>query len=57
MSRTRKTSTGGMRAAKKAIRKSPATSRAKKTKKELTADELLMRAWEYTYKNRHKRLD
>ena len=28
-----------------------------KKKKELTADELLLRAWQKTYENRHKRLD
>jgi hypothetical protein len=56
MSKTRKTPTRGAGTAKKATKRT-ATPRARKAKKELTADELLMRAWEYTYKNRHKRLD
>lgn len=29
----------------------------KRKKKELTADEMLLRAWKKTYENRHKRLD
>jgi hypothetical protein len=57
MSKTRKTSTRGAGTAKKAAKRTASAPRARKAKKELTADELLMRAWEYTYKNRHKRLD
>lgn len=36
------------------VRRNPAT---KKKKKELTADEMLLRAWKKSYENRHKRLD
>lgn len=59
MEATNKASTNGTKPAKKAAKKTTKTPapRARKPKKELTALEAAMIAWEDTYAKRHKRLD
>jgi hemerythrin len=57
MSKPTKASANGTKltkrvAEKKAVPKKP----TKQTRRELTAEEAFMRAWEYSYKNRHKRV-
>ncbi len=59
MKQPENTSTNGTKPAKKSARKttkSPAP-RARKPKKELTALEAAMIAWQDTYAKRHQRLD
>jgi hemerythrin len=57
MSKTTKASANGAQPVKKAAAKKAAPKKpVRRAKKELTADEALMRAWEYSYKNRHRRV-
>lgn len=59
MEATNKVSTNGAKPSKKAAKKSAKATapRARKPKKELTALEATMIAWEDTYAKRHQRLD
>jgi hypothetical protein len=50
----KKTAGNGANSRKKTTSRTKA--QPKKAKRELTADEAFMKAWEYTYKNRHKRV-
>ncbi len=56
MHRTTKSSTNGTKPAKKATKRTTSATRTKKAKKELTANEALMVAWQDTYNKRHKRI-
>jgi hypothetical protein len=49
-----RTGTNKRKIAKKAAQKNPGIVRSRKS---LTADEAFMKAWEYTYKHRSKRVD
>ncbi|MBX3280121.1 MAG: hypothetical protein KF868_19135 [Acidobacteria bacterium] len=51
---TKKAATNGAKATKKAT--SRTKTKPKKAKKELTADEALLIAWQDTYAKRHKRV-
>ena len=48
--------TAKAKAKKQTRKRNPAPLKKTGKEKELTADELFMRAWEYTYRNRHRRL-